>query len=232
MEYKNSDELCKLMAERTGGVTLLRFSCGKDAIASYIQLKRYFHKIVPIYHYLHPDLDFINESLDYYEKVFDTKIIRVPNQKLYEHLNRGLFQDFTTWKAVLKMNLPDFDNDDANQMVKDDLELDDNVFTAIGVRSADSLNRRRTIIKYGAINENRKTFYPVYDWNMEKLIEEIKKSGIKLPIDYKIWGKSFDGLDYRFIKPLKDNFPNDYEKLKQYFPLIDVELKRYDTVWQ
>jgi hypothetical protein len=68
----------------------------------------------------------------------------------------------------------------------------------------------------------------VYDWNMEKLTSEIKKEGVKLPIDYKIWGKSFDGLDYRFIKPLKDNFPNDYEKLKILFPLIDVEIKRYE----
>ena len=126
------------------------------------------------------------------------------------------------------MKLPNFDNDDVNGYIKDDLGLDENIMTAIGVRSADSLNRWRTINKYGAVNEKRKTFYPVYDWNMERLVNEIKDSGIKLPVDYKIWGKSFDGLDYRFIRPLKDHFPDDYEKLKELFPLIDTEIKRYE----
>jgi len=227
MEYKTSEELCEKMAERLNGVCLLRFSCGKDAIASYIQLRKYFHKIVPIYHYLHPDLDFINKSLSYYEEVMGTKIIRVPNQMLYKHLNSGLFQSKLSWAIIQKMQLPNFDNDDVNGYVKDDLGLEDNVMAAIGVRASDSLNRWRSINKFGAVNENRKTFFPVYDWNIERLVKEIKDSGIKLPVDYKIWGKSFDGLDYRFIKPLKDHFPDDYEKLKQFFPLIDVELKRY-----
>ncbi|MCF3107306.1 hypothetical protein LL912_00805 [Niabella sp. CC-SYL272] len=227
MTYNNSDELCQIMAERQKGVTLLRFSCGKDAIASYIQLKRYFHTIIPIYHYLHPDLDFVNDSLVYYEEVMGTHIYRVPNQMLYKHLNSGLFQDLHSWNAIKRMQLPNFDNDEVNVFIKEDLGLDPGLYTAIGVRAADSLNRRRSIKMHGAVNHNRLTFFPVYDWNMEKLTDEIQQSGIKLPVDYKIWGKSFDGLDFRFIKPLKDNFPNDYEKLKQLFPLINVELQRY-----
>lgn len=227
MVYKNSDELCEQIAQKHNGICLLRFSCGKDAIASYIQLKRYFKEIIPVYHYLHPDLDFINRSLEYYEGIFGRHIIRVPNSKLYQHLNAGLFQTKRSWAYIKKMNLPNFDNDDVNGYIKDDLRLDENVMTAIGVRAADSLNRWRSINKYGAINEKRKTFYPVYDWDIERLKNEIKESEIKLPVDYKLWGKSFDGLDYRFIKPLKDHFPGDYEKLKELFPLIDVEIKRY-----
>ena len=227
MVYKNSDELCEKMAEKQNGVTLLRFSTGKDAIAAYIQLKKFFDRIIPIYHYLHPDLEFVNKSLEYYESVFDTKIYRVPNQMLYKHLNSGLFQDLNSWKTILKFGLPNFDNDDVNAMIKDDLDLDENIYTALGTRAADSKMRGFVIKKHGAINNNRKTWLPVYDWKIDKLVSEIQEAGIKLPIDYKIWGKSFDGLDYRFIKPLKDNFPKDYEKLKQLFHLIDVEIKRY-----
>ena len=228
MTYNNSDELCAKIAERTKGVTLLRFSCGKDAIASWIQLKRYFHTIIPIYHYLHPDLDFVNNSLNYYEDYFKTKIIRVPNALLYKHLNSGLYQDRKNWEFIDSFALNNFDNDDANELIKKQKNIAINTMTAIGVRAADSLNRQLSIKKYGAVNEKRKTWFPVYDWNIEKLTNEIKKEGVKLPVDYKIWGKSFDGLDYRFIKPLKDNFPNDYEKLKILFPLIDVEIKRYE----
>jgi len=228
MIYNNSDELCAQMAEKHNGICLLRFSCGKDAIAAYIQLRRYFKEIIPVYHYLHPDLDFINKSLAYYEEIMGRHIIRVPNSKLYESLNSGTLQTKKSWAFIKKMKLPNFDNDDVNGYIKNDLRLDENIMTGVGVRAADSLTRSMSIKKYGAINEKRKTFYPVYDWNIERLKKEIKDSGIKLPVDYKIWGKSFDGLDYRFIKPLKDHSPNDYEKLKEFFPLLDIEIKRYE----
>lgn len=229
MNYNNSDELCELISKRSGGNVILRFSCGKDAIGAWIQLKRYFNNIIPVYHYLHPNLDFINHSLSYYENFFGTKIMRVANSKLYKHINSGLLADPDYWQNVIDYNLPNFNNDEVNEVIKDQLGIDKYTMTAIGVRSADSLNRYLSIKKHGAINEGRKTFYPVYDWNIERLVNEIEKSGVKLPIDYKIWGKSFDGLDYRFIKPLKDNFPNDYERLKELYPLIDLEIKRYEN---
>lgn len=228
MDYKNSDQLCEKMAARMNGVCLLRFSCGKDSVGAYIQLKRYFERIVPVYHYLHPDLDFVNKSLTYYEEVMGTHIIRVPNHWLYRHLNNGAMQTKETWETVLQYNLPYFDNDEVNDYIKEDLGLKLSVFTAVGVRASDNLNRGRSIRMHGAHNENRKTFFPNYDWNMERLIKEIRQSGIKLPVDYKVWGKSFDGLDYRFIKPMREHFPQDYEKLKQLFPLLDLEIKRYE----
>jgi hypothetical protein len=227
-EYKNSDELCKQMADRFNRTCLLRFGCGKDAIGAYIQLRRYFDRIIPVYHYLHPDLEFVNRSLEYYEKVFGCHIIRVPNHWLYKHLNSGLMQTKESWKIIQQYGLDDFDNDEVNEYIKEDLKLPTSLFTAVGVRASDNLNRGRSIRMHGAHNENRKTFFPVYDWNMERLLQEIKASGIKLPVDYKIWGKSFDGLDYRFIKPMRQHFPRDYEKLKELFPLLDVEIKRYE----
>ena len=54
-----------------------------------------------------------------------------------------------------------------------------------------------------------------------------KQYDIKLSKQYTIWGKSFDGLDYRFIEPLKRLYPGDYELLKSYFPLIEADLLRY-----
>ena len=54
----------------------------------------------------------------------------------------------------------------------------------------------------------------------------INENNCKVPIDYKIFGRSFDGLVYRFMLPLKKYFPNDYAKIKEYFPLIDLEIER------
>lgn len=228
-KYKNSEELCELVSDKYNGKALLRFSCGKDAIGSWLQMRKYFTEIIPVYHYGVPGLGFVERSLKYYEDFFGHKIFRVPNRHLFSQLNAGLYQTKESWEHVQKCNLAEFDNDDINDYIKEDLGLNINILTGLGVRAFDGLNRQRSIKKHGGVNENRKTFLPVYDWDIERLVSEIKKSGVKLPVDYKIWGKSFDGFDYRFIKPLRDNFPEDYEKIKELFPLIDVEIKRFEN---
>ena len=76
---------------------------------------------------------------------------------------------------------------------------------------ADSPMRRIGIKTHGAINHNDKRFYPVYDWNKERLLNEIDAAGVKLPVDYELFGRTFDGLDYRFLKPISERFPEDYE---------------------
>jgi len=36
----------------------------------------------------------------------------------------------------------------------------------------------------------------------------------------------FDGIDYRFMKPIKDHFPRDYQRIIEWFPLAELEIKR------
>ena len=81
-------------------------------------------------------------------------------------------------------------------------------------------------VRTGAINWKEKKFYSNWDWTKEALIAEMRKAGVKLPVDYWIFGRSFDGLDYRFIAPVKRHFPEDYGKLLEYYPLMDSELMR------
>ncbi|HRQ17720.1 MAG TPA: hypothetical protein PL085_11630 [Agriterribacter sp.] len=232
MEYKNSAELCQKMAEKTNGVTLLAFSTGKDALSAWVELRKYFHTIYPIYYYMVPGLSFIERSLKYYEDFFETKIIRLPNPNLYRMLDAGTFQTKRSWEiigkyAFTKMNVK---REDLCEWVKEDHGIDKGVYTAIGNRMFDNLQRYRSISKFGAVNHKIKTFFPTYDYKIADVVRGIKGAGVKLPVDYHIWGKTFDGLDYRFIKPVKEHFPDDYEKLKSYFPLIDTEIMRYEQL--
>ena len=83
----------------------------------------------------------------------------------------------------------------------------------------------------GSVNFKKRHFYPIFDWNIEDLKNCLRDNNVKLPVDYEMWGKSFDGIDYRFIKPLKERFPADYDKLKELFPLLDLEIMRYEQIW-
>ena len=49
-----------------------------------------------------------------------------------------------------------------------------------------------------------------------------------LPIDYDLFGRTFDGLDYRFIKPISENLPDDFELIRRWFPGVDLEMMRYE----
>jgi hypothetical protein len=226
--FTDSDELCRFVAERSGGRVLLSFSCGKDALGAYLQLRRHFESIDLLYLYLIPGLTFVEEALTYYERAFGQRIYRLPHPSLYRWLNQGLYQTPERFAVIDRLDLPDFDYDDCYRAYREDHGLPETVFAASGVRAFDSPDRRTAIAKHGPINYKRQSFFPVYDWNKARLLDEIKASGIKLSPEYRLFGRSFDGIDYRFLRPIKDNYPADYERIRDLFPLIDVELHRYE----
>lgn len=223
--YTNSTELNTWLA-RQSDTCILSFSCGKDSIASWLELRKHFKTIIPVYLYLIPDLEFVEKSLVYYEDFFQTKIMRLPHCSLYRMLRYLVLQAPENCSVIEQLNIPEFENDDSLRVAKEDSGLPDSTYSALGVRAVDSLNRWTAVKKYGAHNESRKTFFPIYDWRKEQLISTIRASGIKLPIDYRLFGRSFDGIDYRFLAPIKEYFPKDYAKILEFFPLADLEIFR------
>lgn len=224
--FEDSRALNQWVREYSGDTCLLAFSCGKDSIAAWIEVNRYFDKVIPFYKYLVPGLEFVEESLAYYEKTFGTKIIQMPHPSLYRWLNNLTFQAPENCAIVERANLPEFNHPDVERVVKEDLGLPLETYTAVGVRAVDSPMRWASIKTHGAVNHKNKNWYPVYDWRIDKLKAEVEQADIKLPVDYAMFGRSFDGLDYRFLKPIKENFPRDYAKILELFPLVDLELFR------
>lgn len=229
MIVETSEQLCERIAEKSNGVAICSFSMGKDSIASYIQMKKYFDRIIPVFYYIVPDLSFQKKSLEYYQnEVFkDERIIVMPSPATYRQLAYFMYQHPGAIDALHDADIYIPHYDEIFAAVKLDLSLPDETYTGVGVRMNDSLNRRFSIKRFGAENEKRRQFYPVFDWDNKKLIAEIRSSGIKLPIDYRIWGRSFDGFHYKFLKPLKDHFPEDFEKVKAMYPFVELELLRY-----
>jgi hypothetical protein len=65
-----SAKLCEEIRRITGDEVILMFSRGKDSICSYYQLKKYFSKIHLVYKYKVPGLQFVAESIAYFEDKF------------------------------------------------------------------------------------------------------------------------------------------------------------------
>lgn len=221
----SSDQVIEEIRGRTDTI-LLAFSCGKDSIGLWLEMRKHFPNIVPYYMYLVPDLEFIEKSLIYYEAFFGCKIVRLPHPSLYRMLRNFVFQPPEHCSVIEAARLPKLEYFDIQQALRDSLGLGAQCYAASGVRAVDSPQRMMSLRKRGAINDTKRQFFGIWDWNKARLVDEITAAGVRLPVDYKLFGRSFDGLDYRFLKPIRDAFPRDFGRILEYFPLADIEIKR------
>ncbi len=225
--FADSDELCRHMRETFGETILLSFSLGKDSVAAWLQARRYFPRIIPFYMDLIPGgLSFVNEAVTYYEQFFGTPILRVPNPSLSRMLRNAVYQPSSRLDALQDINVPVVTRDEVEDYIRGLTGVGHDTYTALGTRAADSAVRRNAVEKFGSVTPARRTFLPVFDWAIDRMHREFAEAGVKLPADYRMFGISFDGVDWRFTEPLKRLRPDDYAKIKRWFPLCDLDHDR------
>lgn len=222
------NRVCEVVREACGhDKALLSFSCGKDSWGAWLSARDALD-FQPYYLYRIPGLEFAEEYLSYAETVFGKRIIRLPHPAFFRWMNHATFQSPERLRVIAAAGLEEFTYDDMAAAVIEDCGLPENTWSANGIRAADNPMRRAALTKNQGINANRKQFYPCWDWNKEKLIQELKRANIKLPIDYRLFGRSFDGLDLRFLVKIREHFPRDYQTILDWFPLVDMEIARYE----
>lgn len=227
-EELTGEEVIQRVKAEIGPKTLLAFSGGKNSVACYLALRDHF-EIVPFYLYRIPGLAFVEESLQRYEKAMGVKIIRLPHEALPRWLANNVFQSPGNAAVLDAAQIPEHEYSDCIQWACEIAGLDHSkMMAAIGTRAADNPVRRLAFTNYGAINKAKKQYAPIWDWNKERVLTAIEKSGIKLSVDYQLFGRSFDGLDYRFLSQIKKHFPDDYKKILTWFPLAEAEVYRYE----
>jgi hypothetical protein len=217
------DEICRKVRERTDTVAL-SFSNGKDSLAAWLILRKHFRRIIPIYQFLVPDLEFIEQSLTYYEKFFGERIRRVPNCWLWYYLQNRQWMTPTQIQDMDGWEFEQFSLDSIIESVLHDEGLDE-IPIAHGIRAADSLGRLMTIIKHGVFYGRK--FYPIAAMRKAELIELVRESGCKLPVDYRMFGRSFDAPRGWFLPALREYYPRDYARILEWFPLLAVEERRW-----
>lgn len=221
-----SEDLCRVVAERSGGRAALAFSAGKDSVAAWLQMRRHFDEITPVFFYLVPDLEFIEAGLAYYERFFGTRIMRLPHPSVYRMLAENVFQPPPNWPVTQAAGMVSLEFDEVWAEIYKEIEAGPEVLAGVGVRAADSVARRLSTITHGAVNLRTRQFFPIWDWNKARLVEEFEASGVKLPYEYTLFGRSFDGIDFRFLASIKEHFPRDYDRILEFFPLAELELLR------
>lgn len=222
-----SEQIIAEVRAKHGPRTMLAFSRGKDAIASWLAIRDHFEEVVPYHLFGVPGLEFVAESLAYFERFFGCKIHNLPHPAFYKQLRAFLFQTPDRAAVIAGADLPEFDYLALIETLGAEVGIE-NPMAASGVRAADSPIRRISFQTHGAISPGRRHYYPVWDWGIDRLVAAIEKAGVKLPVDYDLFGRSHDGLDLRFLLPLKKRRPEDYRRVLEWFPLAELEVWRFE----
>ena len=209
-----------------GKPVLLAFSRGKDSIAAWLALRDAGVEVIPYHLYLIPGLRFVEDSLDYYEDWFGCQILNLPHPSLYRWLAHAMFQPPERVRVLEAARIAVPGYADVNSLIKDHHGLPADTWTCNGVRAADSPNRRTSLVTHGPVNLTTRTQKVVWDWRKQHVMDAIYAAKIKLPPDYEWFGRSFDGLDRRFLAPLQAYAPDDYARILEWFPLAELELLR------
>jgi hypothetical protein len=110
-------------------------------VAAWLQLRRYFTTIVPVFLWRIPHLAFVERSLAYYEEAFGTHIFRLPHPALYHQLNDLVFQPPGNVPIITGAGLEPFTFDDCFDVTRSVHGLPPDTYAATGVRASDNLNR-------------------------------------------------------------------------------------------
>lgn len=236
----NFKKLCKEVIKRQGHDTcFMSFSGGKDSLSSFLRIYEtgLFSNYVLYYYYMIPDFSWTEEYFNYFEKKFGVRIIRVPNPILYKLWNNIAYQpplriramqDVVDQKGGLWLN---YSLTELMTYVRVCEELPETTYCSVGVRSQDSMMRRMVIKKYGLINDNTKKWFPLHDFSLRDIVDILKKHDVYLPEDYDLFGLSFDGFDYRFLKPVSVFKPEDFKKIEEFYPMVSLKIVQMEKYY-
>jgi hypothetical protein len=229
--WPTGERLYAQVREICGPRIILGFSRGKDAIAAALPLMRYFDEVIPVYYDPLPGLEFVAENIDYFErKLFGRKIHVVPHPNFFRMLKNFVFQDYEGFYIIDQIPFQRWTHEDVRRHVIKLEGLPENTYSATGVRTADSVTRLTALKRNGPITASKHTFHAIWDWKKAQLLDEITRSGVKLPVDYALWGRTLDGIDARFMIPLKRHMPGDYRRACGWFPFIEADIIRYERI--
>jgi len=202
---------------------ILHFSCGADAIASYLRLKEFEIKPILVYHYFIKGLPIHQNYIEWFEKKFNERVYQFPSTLFSEMLYKGLYQypvqSRKKFYDIIGYELQGHSKEKFDRFLADSIGGD--VVFSLGLKYTDGLRRYQHLSKNGCSHGNK--FYPIASFQVKDIQAILEKYDCLLPIEYGLWGTSFESPRAWNINLIKENCPVTYKMILQWFPLIGSE---------
>lgn len=207
----------KAMSRLTDEV-IVGFSGGKDSIVTLDLCMRYFERVHPYFLYLVPGLSFQERTVCWYERHYGIEILRLPHFEVSNFLRYGTFREYDFSVPIVSVS-------DLYSYLRG---VTGATWIAAGERIADSIIRRAMIKSTGSIDARRGRLYPVAYWRKAEVMNYIRRKRLYLPPDSRQFGFSFRSLEGKQLAFVKDRYPDDYEKIRQFYPFCGAAVRRFE----
>ena len=195
---------------------IVSFSTGKESCVVMDLCARFFDRIVPFFMYPCQGLSFQEKSLRWYEKKYGVEVIRLPSFNMAPMMRYGAFREPDYDVPIISVT-------DIYDYVRDKTGV---YWVCGGERIADSTIRRAMIKRTGSIAPKSGKFYPVAYWKKRDILEYMRVKKLYLGEDSRVFGASYHGWDGKTLSILKERWPDDFEKIKRLYPLVEAVVKR------
>lgn len=218
-----TDSLCKDIAKKSKGVCFLGFSGGKDSLCAWLQLRRYFDRIIPFHCATLPGMRFREKALREYEDAFGTHIVRMMDASLQSDLIQGIYQLREDGPFIASLGWHRYDKLEVLEFLRKTYNLP-RAWCAFGIQASDSIDRRIYCAQYHGRNEGNRTFYPCWDWPHGEVLNTVRESGLPLSCEYKYSSRTIEGTpSATYTDILRRHFPEDYKVQMDFYPLSEAK---------
>ena len=193
---------------------LVAFSGGKDSVVTLDVCMRHFAHVEGFFMYQVRGLSFQESILRYYEDKYGIPIHRIPHSELSQWLRYGLFRhcDFDCPIVSVK---------ETYDYMRENTDI---WWIAAGERIADSVWRRAMIKSSGTIDPKRGRFFPIAEWSKADVMAYIRQRKLRVGAESSRLGFSFRSLMGKDLLKIQKHFPQDYARIRRWFPLVDVSI--------
>lgn len=162
-------------------------------------------------------LSFQEAILRYYEDKYSIPIHRIPHFQLAEFFRYGSFRPYD-------LNVPIVSVKQIYDYIRENTGF---WWIAAGERINDSLWRRGMIKGTGTVDSKRGRFFPIAEWSKQDVLSYVRQRKLRISPESAKLGSSFRSLCGEDMYLIKKHFPDDFGKIKSWFPLIDASLINY-----
>lgn len=199
---------------------LLFCSLGKDSLVVLDLIYPKFKRIVCVFMYFVQGLEHVDMYIRYVKARYpNIEFVEAPHWNLTYIFRGGLYCPPNPKVKLLK--LADIVN---TLRIKYNIE-----YCFLGMKKADGMNRRLMLNGYAQdFYENKGLVYPLAEWNQKEVLTYMKMHRLPEPVRYGKNASNGVGFNLDCFLWLRDNYPQDLEKIYEMFPLSRRILYEYD----
>ena len=199
---------------------ILFCSFGKDSLVLLDMIYPRFKRVVCVFMYFVKGLEHIERWIKWAQAKYpNVEFVQVPHWNLTYILRSGLYCVANPKVKTMKLA-------DVVKAIRLKYGME---YCFLGMKKADGMNRRLMLKGYEENGyENNGLVYPLSDWTQRDILAYMRQHNLPEPIRYSLKASSGVGFNEDCLLWMRNNYPQDLEKIYKVFPMAERVLFEYD----